>query len=76
MRISKTVYLLWRDCRHHAWVRVHEPNVLYSKPLSVFDEGIIKQGRQIDTLARRLFPGGLLLERGNDVDTSDLHRLI
>lgn len=59
MRISKTNYLIWRDCRHNAWLKVHAPEVYRAKPLSAFDQSIIKTGNDIDALARSLFPGGV-----------------
>ncbi len=72
MKLSKTNYLVYRDCAHNAWVKAHLPDVYKAKPLSVFDQAIIETGNEVDVLARDLFPGGILVERGDDVGTAQL----
>ena len=68
MKLSKTDYLIFRDCGKNAWLKVHKPDIYYAKPLSVFDEGIIETGNEVDVLARGLFPGGILIENRDDFD--------
>lgn len=68
MKLSKTDYLIFRDCGKNAWLKVHKPDIYYAKPLSVFDEGIIETGNEVDVLARDLFPGGILVENRDDFD--------
>ena len=41
MTLSKTNYLIYRDCAHNAWVKAHLPELYRAKPLSVFDQAII-----------------------------------
>lgn len=73
MRLSKTDYLVFKDCEKNAWLKIHKPDIYYSKPLSTFDEGIIETGNEVDILARDLFPGGFLVEDRNDFEkTMDL----
>lgn len=72
MKLSKTNYLVYRDCAHNAWVKAHLPEIYKAKPLSVFDQGIIETGNEVDVLARDLFPGGVLIERGNAAGTAEL----
>lgn len=62
MKLTKTDYLIFRDCGKNAWLKVHKPEIYHAKPLSAFDEGIIETGNEVDALARDLFPGGVLLE--------------
>ena len=69
MRLSKTNYLTWRDCRHNAWLKVHAPNVYNANPLSAFDQTLIEAGNEVDVLARCLFPGGVLIPRGGFAET-------
>jgi hypothetical protein len=69
MRVSKTNYLIWRECRHNAWLKGHAPEVYRAKPLSAFDQSIIKTGNEIDSLARSLFPGGVEIGREDFVGT-------
>lgn len=61
MKLTKTDYLIFRDCGKNAWLKVHKPDIYYAKPLSAFDQGIIETGNEVDELARDLFPGGVLL---------------
>lgn len=63
MKLSKTNFLIYRDCAHNAWVKMHKPEVYRAKPLSVFDQNIIETGNEVDDLARGLFPGGAAVER-------------
>jgi hypothetical protein len=72
MKVSKTNYLVYRDCAHNAWVKAHLPEVYKAKPLSVFDQAIIETGNGVDVLARDLFPGGVLIERGDVARTTQL----
>lgn len=65
MKLTKTDYLIFKDCAKNAWLKVHKPDIYFSKPLSVFDQGIIETGNEIDELARELFPGGVLLSDRN-----------
>ena len=60
MKLTKTDYLIYKDCAKNAWVKVHKPDIYYAKPLSAFDEGIIETGNEVDTLARDLFPDGVV----------------
>lgn len=60
MKLSKTDYLIYRDCGKNAWLKVHKPDIYYAKPLSLFDQGIIETGNEVDSLARDLFPGGVI----------------
>jgi hypothetical protein len=70
MKLSKTIYLSYRDCAHNAWVRVHRPDIYDAHPLSEFDRALMETGRDVDELARNLFPGGLLIERGDIAGTA------
>lgn len=72
MKLSKTNYLLYRDCAHNAWAKIHRPDVYQAKPLSVFDQIIIEAGNEVDVLARDRYPGGVLVERGDAAGTARL----
>lgn len=60
MKLTKTDYLIYKDCAKNAWVKVYKPDIYYAKPLSAFDEGIIETGNEVDILARDLFPDGVV----------------
>lgn len=57
--LSKTDFLIYKDCEKNAWVKIHKPDIYKSKPLSVFDQGLFQMGNEVDVLARDLFPQGL-----------------
>ena len=60
MKLTKTDYLIYKDCAKNAWVKVHKKDIYYAKPLSAFDEGIIETGNEVDNIARDLFPDGVI----------------
>jgi hypothetical protein len=72
MKLSKTNYLVYRDCAHNAWVKVHKPEVYHAKPLSVFEQAVIEIGNDVDVRARELFHGGVLIRRGDAAGTAQL----
>lgn len=72
MKLSKTNFLIYRDCAHNAWLKIHAPDVYRAKPLSAFDEALMKTGNEVDVLARELLPGGLLIDRGDAATTARL----
>lgn len=72
MKLSKTNYLVYRDCAHNAWVKVHKPEVYHAEPLSVFEQAVIEIGNDVDIRARELFPGGVLIRRGDAAGTAEL----
>lgn len=68
MKLSKTDFLIFKDCGKNAWLKIYKPDIYYAKPLSTFDEGIIETGNEVDVLARDLFPHGVLVESRDDFD--------
>lgn len=72
MKLSKTNYLVYRDCAHNAWMKVHKPEIYHDEPLSVFEQAIIEIGNDVDVRARELFPDGVLIRRGDAAGTAEL----
>ena len=72
MKLSKTNYLVYRDCAHNAWVKLHKPEIYHGEPLSVFEKAIIEIGNDVDVRARALFPDGVLIRRGDATGTAQL----
>lgn len=66
MKLSKTNYLTFLDCKKNAWLKIHKPDVYYKYPLSSFELNIIETGNEIDLLARDLFPEGVTVEHRED----------
>jgi len=65
-KLSKTDYIIFRDCGKNAWVKIHKPEVYKKYPLSAFEQSIIETGNMIDEFARKLFPGGALVSSRKD----------
>ena len=73
MKLTKTNYLIYKDCAKNAWLKIHKPDIYFSKPLSLFEQGIIETGNGVDVLARDLFPNGILItDRDDTGKTSQL----
>jgi hypothetical protein len=72
MKLSKTNFLVYRECAHNAWVKLHRPDVYGEQPLSSFDLGMLETGNEVDALARERFPGGTLIARGDGAMTARL----
>lgn len=65
--LSKTDYILYRECPKNVWVKIHKPDLYYASELSEFEKAIIETGNEVDLVARELFPTGVLIEgRGED----------
>ncbi|HLY61037.1 MAG TPA: hypothetical protein VKV95_09830 [Terriglobia bacterium] len=59
--ISKTDYMLWRECPKNAWLKVHKPEVYYASELTEFEKSLIDTGIEVEEAARALFPDGILI---------------
>jgi hypothetical protein len=66
MKLSKTNYITYLDCKKNAWLKIHKPDIYYKYPLSSFELNIIETGNEIDVLARSLFPSGITIENRED----------
>ena len=56
--LSKTNYILFRDCPKNAWLKIHKPDIYYAHELSAFEQQIIETGNEVDLLAKDLFLDG------------------
>lgn len=70
MTISKTDYLIYRDCPKNAWLKIHKPAIYKKYPLSSFEKLIIQTGNEVEDIARELFPTGVLIH-GRDEDAEE-----
>ena len=60
--LSKTDYLIFRECSKNAWLKIHRPDVFKKSTLSEFDKAIIETGNEVEKYAHELFPGGVMIE--------------
>ncbi|HRY31088.1 MAG TPA: DUF2779 domain-containing protein [Candidatus Paceibacterota bacterium] len=66
MKLSKTDFLIFKECQKNAWLKIHRPDIYFKYPLSAFEKNIIETGNEIDEMARQLFPGGVLVKSRED----------
>src|SRR5580700_3565924 len=64
--VSKTDYVLWRDCAKNAWLKLHKPDVYYATELTEFERSVIDAGIEVEGVARRLFTDGVLVTGSKD----------
>jgi hypothetical protein len=50
--ISKTDYVLWRECAKNAWLKLHRPEVYYAAELTEFEQAVIDAGIEVEGAAR------------------------
>ncbi len=71
MVLSKSDYLLYRECKKSAWLKKHKPELYYSHTLTPFEKMIVETGNEVELVARELFPTGILIE-GRDEASQEL----
>jgi Domain of unknown function(DUF2779) len=59
--ITKTDYVLWRECAKNAWLKLHRPDVYFATELTEFEQSVIDAGTDVEVVARRLFADGVLV---------------
>lgn len=75
--ISKTDYILFRECAKNAWLKIHKPEIFYDAELSEFEKSIIETGNEVELCACQLFPGGILIEgRGEEAQIITQNELL
>lgn len=62
LTLSKTDYIEYRECKKNAWIKIHKPDVYAQFPPSEFDKLIMEAGGEVEEIARKLFPSGILIE--------------
>lgn len=70
-KLSKTDYIIYRDCSKNAWVKVNKPKVYNASDVSEFEKMIMETRNEVDELARKLFPTGVLIKH-NSKKTKEL----
>ncbi len=63
LNLSKTDYILYRECPKNVWYKIHKPDVYSQSELSDFEKSIMETGNEVELVARKLFPNGILIER-------------
>ena len=64
--LSKTDYILYRECPKNVWYKIHRPDIYSQSELSDFEKSIMETGNEVEQIARKLFPSGILIERRDE----------
>lgn len=65
--LSKTDYILFRECPKNVWYKIHKPDIYFQSELSDFERHIIETGNEVELVARKTFPDGVLIEGRDEV---------
>lgn len=60
--LTKSDFILYRDCPHNVWVKWHKPEEYNKFEISDFEKSLGLMGNDVEELARQKFPGGFLVE--------------
>lgn len=65
--LSKTDYILYRECPKNVWYKIHRPDIYFQSELTDFEKHIIETGNEVELVARKIFDDGILIEgRGEE----------
>ncbi|MEK7607620.1 MAG: DUF2779 domain-containing protein [Patescibacteria group bacterium] len=76
MIITKSDYVLWRECPHNAWMKKWKPEIYFALPLSDFEKHLVEAGNSVEKKARERFPGGVLVESRGDESLKQTKELL
>jgi hypothetical protein len=65
-KLTKTEYIMYRECPNNTWVRRHRPEVYDRYEMSEFEQSLAAMGNEVEELARGMFPNGFLVERRSE----------
>ncbi len=66
MKLTKSDFILYRECPHNVWIKWHKPEEYAKFEVSEFEKSLGVMGNEVEELARGMFPGGYLVERRSD----------
>ncbi len=61
--LTKTDFILYRDCPNNVWVKWHMPEEYNKFEISEFEKSLGLMGIEVEKLARQRFPNGYLIEK-------------
>lgn len=64
--LTKTDYILYRECPNNVWVKRNRPDEYAKFEVSEFEQALAEMGNDVEELARGMFPGGFLVERRSE----------
>ena len=64
--LTKTDFILYKECPNNVWVKRHKPEEYAKFEMSEFEKSLGVMGNEVEELARGMFQGGYLIERRSD----------
>lgn len=64
--LTKTDFILYRECPNNVWVRRNQPTEYAKFEVSEFEQSLAEMGNDVEELARGMFSSGFLVERRSD----------
>jgi len=64
--LTKKDYIFYRKCPKNVWYKIHKPEIYFESELSEFEKSIMETGNEVELVARKLFPEGILIERRDE----------
>ena len=65
MQLSKSDFLKYRICPSYLWLWKHQPELIPPETVEEVLQNKFEQGNQVEAIARKLFPDGVLIEGFN-----------
>lgn len=64
--LTKTDFILYRECPNNVWVKIHMPDEYAKFPISDFEKSLGVMGNEVEELARGMFPNGVMINGRGD----------
>lgn len=74
--VSKTDFILYKECPKNAWYKIHRPESYYNSTLSEFEQHLLNTGNEVEIVARKLFPDAVLVRGRDDNSVAQTQELI
>ena len=74
--ISKSTFLQFQICPKDTWLRLYRPELVEGFTLTEFDKHLLEQGNEVESHARQLFPGAVLVSATGDQAVEETRRLM
>ena len=59
--LTKTDFILYRECPNNVWIKRHKPKEYGKFEVSDFEKSLAVMGNEVEELARGIFPAGYLI---------------
>ena len=74
--ISKTNFLDFLFCSKNLWLKLHKPELLEQFTLSDYEQHLVEEGNEVESVAHNLFPNGIEVKSYGDEACRETTRLI